>query len=358
MLTANPELLVLARLSRGESGVAAADALGVSSGLLSKWENGVATPPPERLSDLASHYRYPEPLFLQGDRVRGSDSVCFHHRKQKSMPARLLNRIEARMFLAQIQVQRLLRHIEIDAPLEFVTMDPDEHGGPAKVAQHLRAYWRVPIGPIKNLVWLIESAGGIVMYRDFGTRKLDGMSSWPRDAMPLFFVNQTNPTDRSRWTIAHELGHLVMHGSPTSGHPEEEANAFAQEFLMPRDQIESDLRRLSFTSLPSLKNYWRVSMKVLITSADHLGVIPPGRAKSLYVQYSRAGFAQGEPWPLDAETPSLIRDAISVHLNQHRYSIQELAGVMLMYPDEFVAEYDVPTGGTQMDAMALLPVKR
>src|SRR3990172_7947648 len=251
MITANPEMLVLARLSRGETGTAVAEELNISTGLLSKWENGVIAPPPDRLAQLARHYRYPEIMFLQPERVRGTDSVCLHHRKQKLMPTRLLNKIEAEMYLAQIQVSRLLRHIDVDTPLEFVTLDPDEIGGPEKVARTLGAYWRVPSGPSRNLVMLVESAGGVVMFRDFETRKLDGMSSWTKDVPPLFYVNRHNSTDRSRWTIAHELGHLVMHSTPTAGHPEEEANAFAQEFLTPRAEIEADLRRLTFTNLPS-----------------------------------------------------------------------------------------------------------
>lgn len=340
--TVNPEILLLARLSRGRSQTSVATGIGVSAGLLSKWENGVVEPPTERIEQLATSLEYPASLFYQSERVRGTDSICFHHRKRKSMPVRLLDQIEATMHLAQIQTNRLLRLLDIEGSLDFVTLDPDEHGGPRAVARILRGYWRIPHGPIPTMTRLVESAGCIVMFRDFATKKLDGMSGWGKDTPPIFFMNALNPVDRSRWTIAHELGHLVMHrSSPTEGDPEKEADLFAQEFLLPEDEILPSLRRLSFTNLPSLKSYWKVSMKALITTADKLGAIPPGKAKSLYVQYSRAGFNQGEPYPLEEEEPTIVRDAIGVHLTQHGYTIPELAGVLHLNTDEFSSQYGV-----------------
>ncbi len=338
----NPEMLVVARLSRGISQVETAEQIGVSAGMLSKWENGVVEPPHERLRQLADALSYPTDLFYQPERVRGTDSICFHHRKRKSMPVRLLDQVEASMHLAQLQANRLLRHLEVENSLEFLTLDPDEHGGPQEVAQALRGYWRIPRGPIRNMTTLVEAAGCVVRFTDFRTRKLDGMSGWGKGTPPLFFINSLNPVDRSRWTIAHELGHLVMHQSTiTEGDPESEANAFAQEFLLPGDEIKPALRRVSFSNLPSLKAKWRVSMKALIKTAEELSAIPPGRAKSLYVQYSRAGFNRGEPFPLEAEPSSVLRDAVSVHLSQHGYTVAELARVVHLTPAEFAQCYDI-----------------
>ena len=59
----------------------------------------------------------------------------------------------------------------------------------------------------------IERAGGIVCRCEFGTRKVDGISQWPIDAddtPPIFFVNRAVPGDRQRWTLAHEIAHVVL----------------------------------------------------------------------------------------------------------------------------------------------------
>lgn len=342
----NPEFLVLARNSRGRTAAWLASRLGVSPGLVSKWENGIAEPPVDRIEQIARELEYPGSLFTQPEHVLGTDSICFHHRKRKTLPARLLNRVEAEMHLAQIQTSRLMRHVSVEASRDLISMDPDENGGPREIARLLRGYWRIPHGPIPNLVTLVEAAGAVVVFREFQTHKLDGMSAWGKGTPPIFFLNKLNPVDKSRWTIAHELGHLVMHHHPTEGDPEEEANVFAQEFLTPRDEIVPDLKRLTFARLPALKQYWRVSMKALITTADKLGALPKSKIKSLYVQYSRAGYNQpnGEPWPLEPESPTVLRDAIGVHLSQHNYTIPELASVVHLTTEEFVDKYDVGGG--------------
>src|SRR5205807_9191182 len=128
-------------------------------------------------------------FLFRHERVRGTDSVCFHHRKRSSMSGRLLTTIEAQMYVAQLTVTRLLDEVEIVAPNALPTLDPDEYDrDPRTVAQLVRSLWKIPRGPIPNLVDVIESAGGVVVFRDFGTQKLDGMSCWPRKGPPLFFV--------------------------------------------------------------------------------------------------------------------------------------------------------------------------
>jgi Zn-dependent peptidase ImmA (M78 family) len=53
------------------------------------------------------------------------------------------------------------------------------------------------------------------------------------------------PGDRERLTLAHEVGHVVMHHLPTEEDPEDEANLFAATFLMPADDIHGDLGNLT-----------------------------------------------------------------------------------------------------------------
>lgn len=48
---------------------------------------------------------------------------------------------------------------------------------------------------------------------------------------PLFFVNVTIPADRVRFSLAHEIGHIVMHQLPTDD-MEREADRFASFALI------------------------------------------------------------------------------------------------------------------------------
>jgi Zn-dependent peptidase ImmA (M78 family) len=186
---------------------------------------------------------------------------------------------------------------------------------------------------------LIESAGGIIVMSSFGTQKLFGMSQWTDPEHPLFFLNSDTPMEELRWTIAHELGHLTMHGIPTSGDLEQEADAFAGELLAPAGLIIRDLRQLAFSQLPVLKQYWRISMKALIKRAEVIGAISRDQAVRLYKQYSARRWNSAEPYPISPEQPTLVSEAVRVHLQEHQYTIPELAQAVRLNEDEFRADF-------------------
>ena len=72
-------------------------------------------------------------------------------------------------------------------------------------------------------------------------------------------INSRVPTDRKRMTLAHELGHIVMHSEPIhlSKQSEEEAMRFAAEFLMPAHLIRPSSDNAPWgTSPTSNANGW------------------------------------------------------------------------------------------------------
>jgi Zn-dependent peptidase ImmA (M78 family)/DNA-binding XRE family transcriptional regulator len=337
-------MILLARQSRGLSQGEAATRLGVSQGTLSKIEHGLAEPAPQVLDGLSEVLGYPTALFGRPEHVLGTESICFHHRKRASMPTNLLTTIEAKMYLTQLQIRRFLEDVEIESANGFLSIDPDEYDGPEAVARVVRSAWRIGRGPIPNLVKTIESAGGIVYFSDFATSKLDGMSCWPKGGPPLFFINSRIPVDRARHTIAHELGHLIMHSVPPSENPEVQATAFAREFLTPAADILPDLQHLRFAQLPGLKGVWRVSMSSLVMTAKALGALPDPKLKSLFVQISRQGWRSYEPFPLAPEPPTTLNRTLQLHMTQHGYSPAELAELADLRQEEFETLYLASTG--------------
>jgi Zn-dependent peptidase ImmA (M78 family) len=336
----NPEILIIARESRGQSQEAVATAAGVSQGLISKAENGLIDLDDEHVERIADFLEYAPELFYEPGRARAVGSACLHHRKRKTLPAKILKSLNAQMELRLISTRRILRDLEIDADRMFHTMDPDEYGSsPVEVAKALRSAWRVPAGPIANMTALLESAGAVIVLSDFGTHKLMGMSCWERNAQPLFYLNNRMSTADLRWTLAHELGHLVMHSTPPGGDPEQEADEFAGEFLAPAALIVPELRKLTFDRLYALKAVWRISMKSLIVRAQKSGAIDGAQATRLFKQYSARGYHSGEPYPLPPEPPTLIGQAVDVHLRDHGYTLEELAtGVAFLPEAEFIHE--------------------
>lgn len=346
MNSLNPGMLVLARESRGYTQTELATRVDVSPGYVSKVEKGIVLPSDRHVAALADALEYPRAFLTQEARVMGFDSPCLYHRKRKTLPVKTLRRVEAQMHVTRLQIRRLLADLDLEAPFSMHTLDPDEFGSPEKVAQALRRAWSIGPGPVPNLTQVVEAAGGVIAKDDFGHGKLDGLSCWEKDGPPFFYLNSRQPPEILRFTLAHELGHLTMHYYPTPD-PEGEADRFAAEFLMPATEIRGQLQGLQFAKLGPLKSYWRVSMKNLITRASKLGAVSASRSRSLYVQLSQKGYINDEPYPLAPEEPTLLGQAIQVHVEEHGYSRAELAELTLLHEGELVAKFGdkLPSGG-------------
>lgn len=334
----NPEMLVLARESRGLSQTDLHRQTSIPQAAISKYESGVADVPEDRLEAIAEALGYPTRFFYRPDRVHGYGSSCFYHRKQQSLPVRKLREIQAQMNVRRLAVAPLLRGIQIDTEVYFDRLDIDEYDSPEEIARLVRRNWRLPLGPVQNMVASIESAGGIVVRGSFGTRKLDAISQWLPGQRPLFFVNGEAPGDRLRWTLAHEIGHIVMH-THHSEDQEREADAFAAEFLMPEREVKPGLRALTMAKLGPLKQYWKVSMAALIKRAHDLGQINGRQYRRFFTKLNALNYRMNEPNPIPQEAPNLIREIIEVHRTRHSYSATELSVAASLQVEEFRSVY-------------------
>jgi len=113
---------------------------------------------------------------------------------------------------------------------------------------------------------------------------------------PVILFNDAAPPDRVRLTLAHELGHLVLHAAAMSvDDVEAEANAFAAEFLMPTEVVRPSLRNLKIGRLIDLKREYGVSMQALVERAYHLDLLSPTQRTSMYKMFSFKGWRIREP---------------------------------------------------------------
>lgn len=334
----NPEMLILARESRGLTQADLAQKTGIGQSVLSKYENGMIDVSGQALSEIAKILEYPETLFTCSEPILGFGSSCMHYRKRQALSVQDLKQIQAQINLIRIQFKRLLRSVEIDATQEFPRYDIGDYKDAETIAKFVRASWNLPIGPIKNLVATIENAGGIVFPLHFKTQKLDAVSQWPQGMPPLFFINMNMPWDRIRFSLAHEIGHLIMHTYPTDN-LEEEADSFASAFLMPAREIETDLINITLPKAMQLKPYWRVSMQALIRRAYNLRRITESQYRRLFTQIGKQGYRKCEPSPISPEEPETYQRLIDIHLKEFNYSIMDLSKLLDLYQREFEKEY-------------------
>lgn len=331
----NHMMVALARESRGLTQSELARRVGTSQGQLSKIEAGVLPVTTELLEGLARELSYPENFFKQSDPVLGPGTTEFFHRKRQAVSARLLGKIHAQINIRRMNVARLLRSTELTIH-NIPQFDLDEfHGAADEIARAVRATWQLARGPIPQLTRTIEDAGGIVVACDFETTLVDAVSRWVPGLPPLFFLNQNMPGDRQRLSLAHELGHIVMHQTPRA-EMEDEAYRFAAELLMPAADIRTSLDDLTLERLAALKPFWRVSMAALLKRADDLGRISPRRARTLWMQLGKAGLRVREPSEVavPVEQGSLISEMLGVHRQEFGYTLEQISDLLALNADE------------------------
>ncbi|MFG1618340.1 ImmA/IrrE family metallo-endopeptidase [Nonomuraea wenchangensis] len=335
----NPRMLTLAREARGIVQEELARRSGVAQSTLSKVENGVRELREDEIIRVAQVLRVTPELLSWPDDVYGFGSASFFHRKQQSLSQRTLRSIQARVNLLRMRLQRLANGIDIETPISIPHLDIQEVGSAAEVARRIRAAWRLPMGPLGNLVDIVEATGGVVVRRDFGTHRINAISVWHPGSAPLFVLNSTLTPERQRFVLAHELGHMVMHeGEPPRETAEREADSFAEELLMPAAEIITQLEGIDVRKAMTLKPYWRVPMQSLILRAEHLGVITSSRSRSLHAYMNKMGYLPNEPAPIPREDPQILRETINIHLNEHGYTESELAKMLGMFKEDLLDE--------------------
>jgi Zn-dependent peptidase ImmA (M78 family) len=291
-------------------------------------------PTEDEVCEAASFLEYPSALFYLDESARGFGTCCLYHRKRASTPIRVLNQLHDTINIRRIQLSRLIQSVPLPHEPNFPTLDIDEYESPEVIARLTRAAWSLPRGPVKNMADVVEAAGGIIVTMSLDTPKIDAVSQRIPGLPPVFFLDRGKPADRCRFTLAHEIGHIVMHRTP-SPNAEEEADRFAAEFLMPAAEIRSDLKDLSIPRAAALKLRWRTAMQAIIRRAKDTGAISAGSYQSLCVRISQLGYRKNEPNPIEPETPKMLRRIVEVYLADRGYSIPELSAAMLCNEQEF-----------------------
>lgn len=342
----NSDLLRVARQARGWSQTALSKKSGVSQANLSKMENALIVPAEDAIDRVADALCFPKSLFFEPDRMYGLPmSVHPMYRKRASVGQRSLERLEAELNVRLFHIRRLLKSADFEPELSMPEMDIEEFGGDTeRIAELVRRTWLVPTGPMKDLVGWVERAGCIVVQCDFAALSVDGVTVNSPGLPPCIFLNRNQPADRQRLSLAHELGHVIMHRVPSLT-METEAYAFAAALLMPARELRPYLSgRLSIQKLAALKPVWRVSMQALLFRAKEIGAISANQSQYLWRQISAFGYRRKEPPELDfpAEQPSVLPEIIRIHLEDLGYELKDLGTVLHVFEDDLRIMYPLP----------------
>ncbi|PVW04816.1 hypothetical protein DEA06_08585 [Microbacterium sp. Gd 4-13] len=327
---ARGELLAALRLSRGLTQVELATAVGISQATLSKVESGEARLDLETWRNVAKELLVPLSAFRA---VQSSTAPArIFHRKQRTTPKSAVNKVAAELSLVRLRVRDLM------GDQTTTLRRHDREGGfntPQEIARDVRDELGLGRGPLDDLVAILEDAGVLVLRWPLGNIQVDAIASWQDDNVPVILIGEHVPADRQRFTMAHELGHAVMHDDEAEREQEAEADAFAAEFLAPGSEIAKEWPADgSLDSLLLLKKRWGISLSALIRRGKDTGRLTEQEYRHWSIQLSTTGMHRREPDPTERENPTALTTAIRKSLDEGA-SLEELASSAHMYPREF-----------------------
>jgi Zn-dependent peptidase ImmA (M78 family)/DNA-binding XRE family transcriptional regulator len=281
------------------------DIPGLKQSQLSRIESGLASDPDEETTALLALSLGVTPGFFH----RPPAPNLLAHSPQFRARTRLTQGAKAGAFQWARLVYELHQQLRERANPIPVQLHPMPDASPADAARYVRSLLGFTAdAPLPYLILAMERAGVTVLGLPYTVDTLDAFCAWHGEE-PIIAVLKDFPGDRLRFSIAHELGHLVLHRPGQTGQKiEMEADSFAAELLIPLKAIARTMpEHPTLSSLTMLKTEWGVSIKSLVRRARELEVIDQQRAISLYKQISSRGWNRAEPGHVPIEKPRALR---------------------------------------------------
>lgn len=325
------ERLVQARDSRGLSQVALADLINRTSSSISRWESGVQSPEPDALEILSRALNLPATFFLRPPVPPDRNPMFF--RSMVSTTQALRRRTRVRLYWAEeisLALQEWLDLPAINVPrLDAADYREIGEADIERMAAECRNVWNLGIGPIADVLLVMENAGICVVKEEVGSVAMDGLSHWSdADQRPYMQIAADKDTCvRSRLNAAHELGHLALHGrikektladAAAFKEIERQAFLFAGAFLLPAESFTAEVWSPTLNGFMPLKKRWKVSLGAMIKRCRSLSIINEEYEQRLWKHYSARGWRKAEPLDdtLPVEGPRLLSRSVRLLVDE------------------------------------------
>lgn len=304
--------------------------VGVSPATVSKWRAGSQAPEREALERLAGVVNVTPEWFTRTPAEKISLPL-FRSNASAHVAARAM--LEARLEWAQdvaVALMEFVDYPELNLPKrDFI--DPEEITAEdiEQAASECRDMWRLGRVAVQDLALAVEGAGIILVREETGIAQIEGLSAWSEMlGRPLILLSADKDNGyRSRFDLAHELGHLILHRNilrtkDNDRHKlmEKQAHHFAGSFLLPAESFATDIRMpVTLDDLLLLKRRWGVSVAAITMRLHALDMIDDEGKLSLFKRRSARWGGKSEPGDGDRkpEQPRLLRRTIDLLVDEN-----------------------------------------
>lgn len=346
MMKINHKQLIFAREYRGYSQTELSSKIaGLSQSNLSKFEKGIDSLSIEVINSIISFLDFPKEFFYKQIYIVSDNA---HYRKKATIKKSEKINLENNNKLIGYVIDQMSDTIEFPE-FKFREIDLEDGYTPSAVAKFTRKTLSLKDQPVKDIINLFEKNGIIVIEFDTPISLFDGVSFTTDQGYKVIVINKNMSNDRKRFTLAHELGHIIMHSSSSFlisdyRDKEKEANEFASEFLMPEEFIRNSLMDLKLSYLKDLKYLWLTSMASIIRRARDLGCIKADKYQYYNVELSRKGYKKEEPFTVYLDSPKIFDTSYRLFKDQLDYSDFDLANAFSL-PIDIIQSIFKPNSG-------------
>jgi len=343
------ERIHAARKAQGLSLRALAERVGLSHEMIRRYERGEATPDGATLIKIADALERNLDYFFR-PALLGEIKPAF--RLKRKLPAR-----QRAAILAQVQ-DWLERYLLIESILGLETRFEFPEGFPYPVRQMedvedaavaLRNTWQLGLDPIANLTELLEERGlrvGMLL----GFEAFDGCAFIGSHRQPVLMYAEGCPGDRQRFSIAHELGHLMLRVESDLDE-EKVANRFAGAFLAPKPSVLREITELgnmlTLSELMRLKQKYGMSMQAWIHRLRELQLISKESASRTFKLFRERGWLKTEPGtPYPPESPRRFLSLVLAAYEEEVITTSRASELLNLSYHEFYNRYACLRGGS------------
>ncbi|WHH59191.1 XRE family transcriptional regulator [Petroclostridium sp. X23] len=358
-----PARIRQARISRGLSLSDLADLVGVTKQAISQYELGSSEPSEAIMFKIMDILNYPIVFFQKpiDSRYNNYSSTVTYFRSKKTTRIKSKEAAEEKLKIFS-EIDDFLRQFINFPDVDFPSIEYEKYNDELslsdieEIALKLRKHWDLGLYPIEDLTSLVQEKGVVVSKAYLGNKKIDAFSKWFNNIPYIFLGSDKESAVRSRFDIAHELGHLLMHmhvsekdfnNKEKYDRLEEEANKFAAAFLLPAESFSREVYSSSINHLIMLKKKWKVAMSCMINRCSDLNLLSENQITYLKNQMTKYQYWRKEPLDdtLKAEKPFAHKQAINLLLDNLILTVNDIVQKIACYPEE-IEQYCFLDNGT------------
>ena len=263
-----------------------ADAISISKQMVSKYEKGEAIPTSLKLIELSKLFGLKIDYFFNSFQIELGDinfrkKSSFSIQKQSSLKEQIKIILENYLWIENLlsidyTFKNAIQHCKINELLDI-----------ERIVLKLRNEWNIGIDPIHNIIQILEDNEIKVIELFDVDNKFDGMATFVNNKFPVIIINGNFSVERKRFTLLHELGHLLL-DLPKCEIKEEEnlCNKFASEFLFPKEIVIKEFggkrEQINLTELISIQKKYGLSIPAIIYRLVDAGILSKLRHINFY----------------------------------------------------------------------------